>query len=158
MTIFSPYTVGRVATRRSRALPPTFMPIRPSCGTRFSAMFRSAMTLRRLIRPPWMFLGRRHHLVEHAVDAEPDPHVLLGGLDVDVRGPVADSLGHDRVHELDDRRVLERRLELLIFALDRIGRDGLGEGLDLAVHAGELLDRALDVARGGDDGLHVAVR
>ena len=33
------------------------MLMRPSCGTRFSAMFRSAMTFRREIRPPWMFLG-----------------------------------------------------------------------------------------------------
>ena len=33
------------------------MLMRPSCGTRFSAMFMSAMTLRRLISPPWMFFG-----------------------------------------------------------------------------------------------------
>ena len=57
ITTFSPYTVGRVATRRSSALPPTFIEIRPSCGTRRSAMLRSAMTLSRLIRPPWMFFG-----------------------------------------------------------------------------------------------------
>ncbi len=31
--------------------------MRPSCGTRFSAMFSSAMTFSREIRPPWMFLG-----------------------------------------------------------------------------------------------------
>ena len=57
MTTFSPWTVGSVATRRSSCLPPTFIEMRPSCGMRFSAMFRSAMTFRRLIRPPWMFFG-----------------------------------------------------------------------------------------------------
>ncbi len=57
ITTFSPQTVGSVATRRSSALPPTFMLNRPSCGTRFSAMLRSAMTLMRLMKPFWMFFG-----------------------------------------------------------------------------------------------------
>ena len=73
ITIFSPYTVGSVASRRSRALAadPHARCGRPA-GSRFSAMFRSAMTFRRLISPPWMLLGEVHDLVEHAVDAEPD--------------------------------------------------------------------------------------
>ena len=56
-TTFSPKTVGNVATRRSIFFPPTFIEILPSCGTRFSAMLRSAITFMRLIRPFWMFLG-----------------------------------------------------------------------------------------------------
>ena len=38
ITIFSPYTVGTVLTRRSTRRSPYFMAIAPSCGTRFSAM------------------------------------------------------------------------------------------------------------------------
>ncbi len=57
MTTFSPYTVGSVAIRRSSCLPPTRIDMRPSCGIRFSAMFMSAMTFSRLMRPPWMFFG-----------------------------------------------------------------------------------------------------
>ena len=59
MTTFSPYTVGRVATRRSTGLPPTFSEMRPSWGMRRSAMLMSAMTLRRLITPAWMVRGER---------------------------------------------------------------------------------------------------
>ena len=59
MTIFSPYTVGSVATRRSMARPETRIEMRPSCGTRRSAMLMSAMTLRRLMTPFWMLRGER---------------------------------------------------------------------------------------------------
>ena len=51
MTIFSPYTVGSVATRRSSGRPPTVRPTRPSWGTRRSAMSRSAMIFTRLATP-----------------------------------------------------------------------------------------------------------
>ena len=57
MTTFSPYTVGRVATRRSTGLPATLREMRPSWGMRRSAMLMSAMTLSRLITPPWMERG-----------------------------------------------------------------------------------------------------
>ena len=57
MTTFSPYTVGNVATRMSMGLPPTMRPMRPSCGTRRSAMSRSAMILRRLSTPDCMRRG-----------------------------------------------------------------------------------------------------
>ena len=57
ITIFSPWTVGSVASRRSRLRLLTRSDTRPSCGMRFSAMFRSPMTLRRLISPFWMLLG-----------------------------------------------------------------------------------------------------
>ena len=95
--------------------------------------------------------------MEHAVHAEPDADVPLGRLDVDVGGTVAHRLRHDRLHELDDRRFLERRLQLLVVALELFG--GLRrKGFDLSVHAGELLDRLLDVGGGRDHRLDVAVR
>ena len=58
MTTFSPYTVGRVATRRSTSLPP-ITPTRPSWGMRRSAMLMSAMIFSREMIPDWMFFGDR---------------------------------------------------------------------------------------------------
>ena len=57
-------------------------------------------------------LRRAHDLVQHAVDAEPDPQVVLGRLEVDVGGAVLDRLGDEQVDELDDRRVLDDLLDL----------------------------------------------
>ena len=45
-------------------------------------------------------------LLEHAVDAVADAHVLVAGLEVDVGGAALDGLLDDPVHELDDRGVL----------------------------------------------------
>ena len=47
ITIFSPNSVGSVLTRKSIALLPNLSFMRPSCGTRFSAMSRREMTLMR---------------------------------------------------------------------------------------------------------------
>ncbi len=44
------------------------------------------------------------HVVEHAVDPEPDPKELLLRFYVDVRGAVAEPLGDEQVHDLDRRR------------------------------------------------------
>ena len=59
MTIFSPHTVGRVATRRSTVPPPDGTDRRPSCGIRRSAMSMSAMILSRLVTPAVMVRGER---------------------------------------------------------------------------------------------------
>ena len=48
-------------------------------------------------------------LDEHAVDAVADLHLLLEGLEVDVRGAAVDGLGDDAVHESDDRGVVLAR-------------------------------------------------
>ncbi len=77
---------------------------------------------------------RAHHLVEHAVDAEPDAQVGLVRLDVDVARAVADGLVHEQVDELDDRRVLDdlrqpREIGLLVGLVGR----GLHELVDLGV-------------------------
>ena len=47
-------------------------------------MSSSAMILMREVIAFFSFIGGRHHLVEHAVDAVADAEVLLVGLDVDV--------------------------------------------------------------------------
>ena len=93
--------------------------------------------------------------MEHAVDPEPDPHVALPGLDVHVRRALGDGLGHDRVDELDDGRVLERGFEVVLLTFAPLGC--LGRQLfDVGIQAGELRDRGFDVCRGGDHRLHVA--
>ena len=48
MTTLSPNIVGRIETRMSTGLPPMFSSMRPSCGSRRSAMSRFDMTLMRL--------------------------------------------------------------------------------------------------------------
>ena len=47
MTASSPCTLGMIDTRKSIVFPGIFSLKRPSCGTRFSAMSSSAMTLMR---------------------------------------------------------------------------------------------------------------
>ena len=47
MTASSPCTLGITETRKSMVLPGTRSRKRPSCGTRFSAMSSSAITLMR---------------------------------------------------------------------------------------------------------------
>jgi hypothetical protein len=47
MTASSPWTLGMIETRKSIVLPGMRSLNRPSCGTRFSAMSSSAMTLMR---------------------------------------------------------------------------------------------------------------
>ena len=47
--------------------------------------------------------GRKHEdFLQGAVDAEPHPDDVLGGLDVDVRSPVTLGLGQDAGDDLDD--------------------------------------------------------
>ena len=84
MTIFSPHTVGRVATRRSIFLPPTL--------DREPAVLRHAplgdVHVGHDLEPAddtgLDRLRRAHDLVQHAVDAKPHPQIALARLDVDV--------------------------------------------------------------------------
>ncbi len=58
MTIFSPNSVGSTETRKSISLPrPIFSLMRPSCGSRRSAMSRWAMILMRLVSAAFSFSG-----------------------------------------------------------------------------------------------------
>ncbi len=57
-TTLSPNMVGRVETRRSTGLPAMFSSMRPSWGTRRSAMSMVlVMTLMRLLMATWRCLG-----------------------------------------------------------------------------------------------------
>jgi len=60
MTIFSPYSVGSTLTRKSISLfAPIFSLMRPSCGSRRSAISSDAMILRRLVIALRSFSGGR---------------------------------------------------------------------------------------------------
>ena len=133
-TIFSPLTEGSEAMRRSIGWPPTVRPTRPSCGRRFSAMSRLAMILRREVTPGDHAARHRGRVVQHAVDAVADAHVLALGLEVDVGGALLDALGDHAVDELDDRRLaggladlgdLAEVVVLLLVLLDRLGDRGV---------------------------------
>jgi len=50
-------------------------------------------------------LGKRSHLAQYAVDAEPDAQALFQRFEVDVAGAVLDGLADERVDDIDDRRV-----------------------------------------------------
>jgi hypothetical protein len=100
--------VGSVLTRKSMALfldSTSFM--RPSCGTRFSAMFRREMTLMREAILSLMHQRAACDFAQDAVGAETDAVVLLVGLEVDVGGAVVDRVEQHFLDELDDRGVVD---------------------------------------------------
>ena len=57
ITIFSPKITGRVDTRKSTTLFFMRSLMRPSCGTRRSAIFRSERILIREVRAAFIFIG-----------------------------------------------------------------------------------------------------
>ena len=57
MTASSPWTLGMIETRKSIVLPGMRSLKRPSCGTRFSAMSSSDMTLMREMMVLWWRLS-----------------------------------------------------------------------------------------------------
>ena len=80
--------------------------MRPSCGSRFSAMLIDpVMIFRRLMIADLQFLRRILHLVQHAVDAEAHAETLLQRLEMNVARPHLVRLQQDHRHHLDDRRV-----------------------------------------------------
>ncbi len=52
---------------------------------------------------------RLHDLLQRAVDAVPDPQLVLEALEVDVGCAATYCVTQDPVDELDDRRVIDRR-------------------------------------------------
>ena len=54
-------------------------------------------------------LGRRHDLVQDAVDPVPDPQSSVPRIDVDVRGAPPQPVEEDRVHQPDDRHLVGQR-------------------------------------------------
>ncbi len=116
MTIFSPYSVGIVETRKSRSL---ILPslrylimMRPSCGSRFSLMSSLAMILMRLVMASRSFIGGDHHRLQDSVNPEAHAHFFFVRLDVNVAGAPLDGVGQDQVHQLDDGRFLGRAFQL----------------------------------------------
>ena len=97
-------------------------------------------------------LRHMRRLAQHAVDAEPDPHLPLVWLEVDVGGTLPHGLAEDAVDELDHRRVFGADLdvadlgELLVLGLfpldDRLA--------DRALQRVEAADQRFDVLLGGD--------
>src|SRR5690606_22352174 len=68
-----------------------------------------------------------HHLVQHAVDTEPHQQVQLVGLQVDVAGPVLDSLGDQQVHELDNGGIFDDLMQRIQVRLVIVGVHRRGE-------------------------------
>src|SRR3954451_10093220 len=81
MTASSPCTLGMIETRKSIVLPGIRSLKRPSCGTRFSAMSSSTITLKREMIELWDCLELGLHLDavdNRAVELLADrPHRLL---------------------------------------------------------------------------------
>ncbi len=88
--------------------------------------------------------------MQHAVDAVADPHVALGGLDVDVGGAVADRLVDEEVHEPHDRCLVVDLGEAVEVVGLLLGREVRGEVVQLALGPVDLVDPGVDVAAVGD--------
>src|SRR5467141_1722569 len=115
ITTRSPYTVGVVERRMSMSRPASFTRMRPSCGSRFSAILRPPMIFTREMMEFWKRLGGR---ITSCSTPSPEPHadVLLLRLDVDVAGPLLGGAEEERVDQADDGRLVagvEQVLRLL---------------------------------------------
>ena len=98
---------------------------------------------------PLWDLGR---LDKNAVDPEPDPHLTIATLEVDVRGAVVRRLAEDGVHELDHGRVVGRLAEVRQILEAPLGFVFLDRLRDGRVKRVEPADQRLDVLgrRDGD--------
>ena len=151
MTASSPCTLGMTETRKSMVLPGRRSLKRPSCGTRFSAMSSSAMTLTREMIVLWKpLVDRPHRRLQHAVDAVLHVDRVVLRLDVDVARAALDGRVDRGVHQPDDRARVGRQLldgellvALLVFAQD-LDLEALGRLLEDALRALALLQDRLD--------------
>ena len=108
ITIFSPNSVGQVLTRKSMArVFDSFILMRPSCGTRRSAMSSRDMTLRRAAILPASCTGGCAISFSTPSMRKRTRIDLLVGFEVDVRGAAADGIEHQLVDEAHDRRVFD---------------------------------------------------
>ena len=119
-------------------------------------------------------LGRRGHLLQHAVHAQAHRDLLFVRLEMDVAGPVAHRLQQQQVHEPHHRRIVGQQAQLVVLhrrvihrghhlvrlrahqlaqvALD-VGLLGIG-AVDHRLDAGLRADRLVDVQRSqGADGV-----
>jgi hypothetical protein len=75
-------------------------------------------------------LGDHRDLAQQPVDAVPDPHVALLGLDVDVGGSGVQGLAHDGVDQPHHRGVVDVAdlLEVLLEVLGGLEAVDVGQG------------------------------
>ena len=92
------------------------------------------------------------HLVQYAVDAVPHPHVVLGGLDMDVGGAVGDGLADDQVDEAHDRAVVIERIIRTVVDRRQVFFEGGGQRFQFAVGAHVAVDRRGEILGLSDDG------
>ena len=90
----------------------------------------------------------RIDLVQHAVDAEPHPQVVLGRLEVDVGGAVLDRLRDQQVDVPDDRRVVDDRRQVATTAGLVLGAQVVGHVAEVAVLALQPVDDPAQLAAG----------
>ena len=112
-TTRSPGPVGSVDTRTSTCLSPSLSAMRPSCGSRFSAMSRLAMILSRDTSAACSARGGSITSRSTAVDAEAHDRARLVRLEVQVRRALAQRLQQQRVDHADHRR-LRRAVEQVL--------------------------------------------
>ena len=96
----------------SSSRPEMRVEIRPSWGSRRSAMSMPEMSLMRDATAGEALHGLGQAGVGHSVDAHPDREVILAGLHVDVGGARIHGLGEQVVNQLDDRRLLRHLAQL----------------------------------------------
>jgi hypothetical protein len=106
-------------------------------------MSRFAMTFTRLVIGGSELLGRRDHLVEHAVDAVPHLELVLERLEVDVRGAILDGLQQHEVQQLDDLVVVSRHLHHRV-KVDRLVAAWFSRDLNLSSLASEVTTSTTD--------------
>ncbi len=151
MTASSPWTLGMIDTRKSIVLPGTRSLNRPSCGTRFSAMSSSAITLMREMMALWccFAIGRIAACSTPSMRYFTHDRIVLG-LDVDVRRAALDRREDGGVHQPDHRADVARQpldREVLVAALlvlEQLDLEALGGFLQHALRALALLENRLD--------------
>src|SRR6267143_1841770 len=132
-TRFSPWLVGRLATRKSTTRPDMVAEMRPSCGARVSAIFIFAITLMRTAIDDGGVVDLAGlDLFQDAVDRELVPVVMLdGALDLGVAGEaqldleLALQVRAQLVDRDDVVGVGERDDELFLLAVERDGKDAV---------------------------------
>ena len=81
-----------------------------------------------------LHLGRHGNFLEDAVDAVPDPELVLEGLEMDVRGAEIDRVFQDLVDEANDRGVFGRVIEIRVadsgVVVEDLQAAGFVEGVD----------------------------
>ena len=160
MTASSPCALGMIDTRKSMVLPRTRSRKRPSCGTRFSAMSSSAITLMREMIALCEALGDRPAgRLQHAVDAVLDHHRVVLRLDVDVAGTTLDGGEDHRVDQPDDRAVvagqpLDGDVLAGVLVLEDLDLELLGGFVEDALRVLALLEDRLDRRAGADHHPH----